>query len=205
MSFRQCDVPETYRHSRRIKIILTNTNTQLNSNQMNNNTNWSIDKAHSEVAFKVKHMMISTVTGHFEDFDASVQTDGEKFENAVISFSAKTASINTKNKDRDAHLRSDDFFNSEKFPELKFVSKSFDGSKLVGDLTIRDVTKEVTLATDFNGVAVDPYGQTKAGFEITGQINRKDFNLTWNAVTEAGSIVVSDKVNLVVDVQLIKQ
>ncbi len=172
---------------------------------MNNNTNWSIDNAHSEIAFKVKHMMISTVTGHFEDFEATAKTDGDDFKNASFEFSAKTASINTKNKDRDTHLRSDDFFNSEKFPEMKFVSKSFDGSKLVGDLTIRDVTKEVTLDADLNGVAVDPYGQTKAGFEMSGQINRKDFNLTWSAVTEAGSIVVSDKVKLVIDVQFTKQ
>ncbi len=172
---------------------------------MENNTNWSIDNAHSEIAFKVKHMMISTVTGHFEDFEATAKTNGDNFNNAVIEFSAKTASINTKNKDRDAHLKSDDFFNSEKFPEMKFASKSFDGEHLIGDLTIRDVTKEITLNADFNGIAVDPYGQTKAGFEITGQLNRKDFNLTWSAVTEAGSIVVSDKVKLVVDVQFIKQ
>jgi len=172
---------------------------------METNTNWSIDNAHSEIAFKVKHMMISTVTGHFEDFEATAKTNGDNFNNAVIEFNAKTASINTKNSDRDTHLKSDDFFNSEKFPEMKFVSKSFDGDKLVGDLTIRDVTKEITLDADFNGVAVDPYGQTKAGFEITGQLNRKDFNLTWNAVTEAGSIVVSDKVKLVVDVQFTKQ
>ena len=172
---------------------------------MENNTNWSIDNAHSEIAFKVKHMMISTVTGHFEDFEATVQTDGDNFNNASFQFSAKTASINTKNKDRDAHLKSDDFFNSEKFPEMTFVSKSFDGDKIIGDLTLRDVTKEITLDTDFNGIAVDPYGQTKAGFEITGQLNRKDYNLTWNAVTEAGSIVVSDKVKLVIDVQFIKQ
>src|SRR5690606_17840415 len=152
---------------------------------MNNNTNWSIDNAHSEIAFKVKHMMISTVTGHFEDFKATAKTNGDNFNNAVIEFSAKTASINTKNKDRDAHLKSDDFFNSEKFPEMKFVSKSYDGEKLIGDLTIRDVTKEITLETDLNGIAVDPYGQTKAGFEIKGEINRKDFNLTWSAVTEA--------------------
>ena len=172
---------------------------------MENNTNWSIDNAHSEIAFKVKHMMISTVTGHFEDFEATAKTNGDNFNNAVIEFSAKTASINTKNKDRDAHLKSDDFFNSEKFPEMKFVSKSFDGELLIGDLTIRDVTKEITLNADFNGIAVDPYGQTKAGFEITGELNRKDFNLTWSSITEAGSIVVSDKVKLVVDVQFIKQ
>lgn len=172
---------------------------------MNNNTNWSIDNAHSEIAFKVKHMMISTVTGHFEDFQATAKTDGDNFNNATIEFSAKTASINTKNKDRDAHLKSDDFFNSEKYPEMKFVSKSFDGEKLVGDFTIRDVTKEITLTAELNGIAVDPYGQTKAGFEIRGEINRKDFNLTWNGVTETGSIVVSDKARLVIDVQLIKQ
>lgn len=172
---------------------------------MEKNTIWSIDNAHSEVAFKVKHMMISTVTGHFGDFTATAKTNGDTFNKAEVEFSAKTASLNTKNKDRDGHLQSDDFFNSEKYPELKFVSKSFDGEKLVGDLTIRDVTKEVTLNAEFNGIAVDPYGQTKAGFEITGEVSRKDFNLTWNAVTEAGSIVVSDKVKLVADIQFIKQ
>lgn len=172
---------------------------------MNKNTKWSIDNTHSEIAFKVKHMMISTVTGHFDDFQASVETDGDDFNNANISFSAKTASINTKNKDRDNHLKSDDFFNAEKYPELKFVSKSFDGEQLVGELTIRDVSKLVTLDVDFNGIALDPYGQTKAGFEIKGEVSRKDFNLSWNAVTEAGSIVVSDKVKLVIDVQFTKQ
>jgi len=169
------------------------------------NTNWKLDDTHSEITFKVKHMMISTVTGFFEDFQASAKTDGEDFSDAQIEFSAKTASVNTKNKDRDTHLRSDDFFNSEKFPEMKFVSKSFNGDKLVGDLTIRDVTKEITLDAELNGIAVDPYGQTKAGFEMSGEINRKDFNLTWSAVTEAGSIVVSDKVKLAIDVQFIKQ
>ncbi|PKR80425.1 hypothetical protein CW751_10180 [Brumimicrobium salinarum] len=172
---------------------------------MSNTTNWTVDNAHSEIAFKVKHMMISTVTGHFEEFQAKATTDGDDFKNAKFEFSAKTASINTKNKDRDAHLKSDDFFNSEEYPEMKFVSKSFDGEKIVGDLTLRDVTKEVVLDADFNGVVVDPYGQTKAGFEITGQINRKDFNLTWSAVTEAGSVVVSDKVKLVVDIQFTKE
>jgi polyisoprenoid-binding protein YceI len=170
-----------------------------------NKTNWTIDNTHSEVTFKVKHMMISTVSGHFEDFQAHVKTDDDSFNNASIEFSAKIDSINTKNKDRDGHLKSDDFFNAEKFPELTFVSKSFNGEKLVGDLTIRDVTKEVTLDVDINGIAVDPYGQTKAGFEIKGEINRKDFNLTWSAVTEAGNIVVSDKVKLSIDAQFIKQ
>src|SRR5690554_187345 len=169
------------------------------------NTIWKLDDTHSEIIFKVRHMMISSVTGFFEDFQATAKTDGEDFSDAQIEFTAKTASINTKNKDRDTHLRSDDFFNSEKFPEMKFVSKSFNGEKLVGDLTIRDVTKEITLDAELNGIAVDPYGQTKAGFEMSGEINRKDFNLTWSAVTEAGSVVVSDKVKLAIDAQFIKQ
>lgn len=167
-------------------------------------TKWNIDTAHSEIAFKVKHMMISTVTGYFEDFNATVETDNDGFINADFNFEAKTGSINTKNSDRDAHLKSDDFFNAEKYPELTFKSKSFDGSTLTGDLTIRDITKEIELDVDFNGIAVDPYGQTKAGFEVKGNINRKDFNLTWSAVTEAGSIVVSDNVKLIIDLQFIK-
>lgn len=170
-----------------------------------NNTNWTIDTAHSEIAFKIKHMMISTLTGHFEDFEATAKTENDDFSIAAIEFSAKTASINTKNNDRDTHLKSEEFFNSEKFPEIKFVSKSFSGDQLIGDLTIKDVTKEITLDADLNGIAVDPYGQTKAGFEMRGEINRKDFDLTWNAITEAGSIVVSDKVKLIIDVQFIKQ
>lgn len=169
------------------------------------NTTWKIDNTHSEVAFKIKHMMISTVTGHFEDFSATAQTDGDDFTNSQFEFSAKIGSINTKNEDRDNHLKSDDFFSAEKFPEMTFKSKSFDGENLVGDLTIRDTTKEVSMGAELNGIAVDPYGQTKAGFEITGQINRKDFGLTWGAVTEAGNIVVSDKVKLVIDAQFVKQ
>jgi len=168
-------------------------------------TKWNIDPAHSEISFKVKHMMISTLTGSFQDFKASVATDNDNFVNADFNFTANVDSINTKNSDRDAHLKSDDFFNTEAYPEMTFKSTSFDGNSLIGDLTIRDVTKEISLDVDFNGVAVDPYGQTKAGFEITGSINRKDFNLTWSAVTEAGSIVVSDTIKLIVDLQFIKE
>lgn len=168
-------------------------------------TTWKIDKDHSEIGFKVKHMMISTVKGAFENFEASVVTESDDFKDASFSFSAEIDSINTKNNDRDTHLKSEDFFNAAEYPKMKFQSKSFDGDTIVGDLTIKDVTKEIKLDTDFNGVAVDPYGQTKAGFEITGKINRKDFGLAWSAVTEAGSIVVSDTINLVVDVQFIKQ
>ncbi|OIQ15343.1 MAG: hypothetical protein BM557_11790 [Flavobacterium sp. MedPE-SWcel] len=167
-------------------------------------TIWNIDTAHSEISFKVKHMMISTVTGHFEDFSAAAETSSDGFIDVGFRFSAKTGSISTKNNDRDTHLKSNDFFNAEKYPELKFKSKSFDGSTLIGDLTIRDITKEIELDVDFNGIAVDTYGQTKAGFEINGSINRKDFNLTWSAITEAGSVVVSDNVKLIIDLQFIK-
>lgn len=167
-------------------------------------THWKIDRAHSEISFKVKHLMISTVTGHFDEFTANIEADNEDFVNADFSFIAKTVSINTKSSDRDSHLKSDDFFNAEKYPELKFRSTSFDGSKLTGDLTIRDITKEVELDVDYNGIAVDPYGQTKAGFEVKGVINRKDFNLVWSAITETGSIVVSDTVYFTADLQFIK-
>lgn len=168
-------------------------------------TKWSIDQAHSEIAFKVKHMMISTLTGYFEDFTASVESSAENFKDAKFEFEAKIDSINTKNKDRDNHLKSGDFFDAASFPTMKFTSTSFDGEKLTGDLTIKDVTKTINLNVDFNGVVVDPYSQTKAGFEIKGEINRKDFGLTWSAVTEAGNIVVSDTVKLAVEIQFIKQ
>ena len=168
-------------------------------------TTWKLDPTHSEIEFKVKHMMISTVSGSFGKFDASVVSANDNFKDAQFTFNAEIDSINTKNDDRDTHLKSDDFFNVEKHPQLTFKSKSFDGNKMVGDLTIRDITKEITLDVDFNGIAVDPYGQTKAGFEAEGTLNRKDYNLSWNAVTEAGNIVVSDKVKLIANLQFIKQ
>ncbi|MDR7127957.1 polyisoprenoid-binding protein YceI [Algoriphagus sp. 4150] len=172
---------------------------------MTTKTKWIIDTAHSEIGFKVKHMMISTVTGHFENFNATAESNNDDFIDADFNFSAQTASINTKNGDRDSHLKSDDFFNAEKYPELVFKSTSFDGEILVGNLTIRDITKEIKLDVDFNGIAIDPYGQTKAGFEATGTLNRKDFNLTWSAVTESGNIVVSDTVKLIINIQFIKK
>ncbi len=170
---------------------------------------WAIDQAHSEILFKVKHMMVSTVTGSFDEFKGSVTAPEAGFENAQIEFRALTNSINTRNTDRDQHLKSDDFFNAQEYPEMTFVSKSFTKQddntyQLLGDLTIRDVTKVVSLEVTHEGTAVDPYGQNKAGFEITGTINRKDFNLKWDAVTEAGSIVVSNEVRLVLNVQLVE-
>ena len=177
---------------------------------MENKNTWVIDVAHSEIHFKVKHMMVSTVTGAFNEFEGKVETSNEDFDHAQIAFSANIDSIDTRNKQRDEHLKSNDFFNAAEFPTLKFDSQSFTKTgeeefELVGQLTIRDITREVSLKANFNGTAVDPYGQTKAGFEIVGKINRKDFGLQWNAITEAGSVVVSEEVKLVLNIQLVKQ
>jgi polyisoprenoid-binding protein YceI len=172
-------------------------------------TKWTIDTAHSEITFKVKHLVISTVTGKFKEFDAAVETDNDEFEDANITFETSIDSIETGNEDRDNHLKSDDFFNAAEYPKMKFKSTSFkktgDGEfKLIGDLTIRNHTKQVELDAEYGGTVVDPYGNTKAGFEVTGKINRKEFGLTWSAVTEAGSVVVSDEVKLNLNVQFTK-
>jgi polyisoprenoid-binding protein YceI len=167
-------------------------------------TKWAIDPTHSEVSFKVKHLVISTVTGYFKSFEGSVDTESEDFDGANISFSADIASIDTNQSDRDNHLKSADFFGAEKYPKMSF-SGILKGNALEGELTIKDITKTVTLDVDFGGVVEDPYGQTKAGFEIEGKISRKEFGLLWNAVTEAGSVVVSDQVRILVNAQVIKQ
>jgi polyisoprenoid-binding protein YceI len=171
---------------------------------------WKIDPAHSEIQFKVKHLMITTVTGYFRKFDLLVETENEDFNTTKrIEFSADINSIDTNNEQRDTHLKSDDFFNAQAYPELKFVGKKYESSgdhaKLHGDLTIRDITKPITLDVEFGGIVVDPWGQTKAGFTIKGKISRKEFNLRWNAVTEAGQVVVSDDIRIECDVQVVKQ
>jgi polyisoprenoid-binding protein YceI len=171
---------------------------------------YKIDAAHSEITFKVKHLMITNVTGNFAKFDATMESAATDFSDAKINFEAVVNSISTNNEDRDAHLKSDDFFSAEKFPTLNFKSTSFtsNGSSeytLNGDLTIRDVTKSVSFPVEYGGTATDPYGQVKSGFEINGKFNRSDFGLSWSAVTEAGGIVVSDEVKLHLNVQMIKQ
>lgn len=172
---------------------------------------WVIDPTHSEVQFKVKHLMITTVTGSFNIFDASVETEDEDFMRAKVSFTADVNSISTNNEQRDAHLKSPEFFDAANYPQLKFVATKFesvdnDGSyELYGDLTIRDTTKNIKLDVETGGVIKDPYGNTKAGFSINGKFNRKDFGLTWNAVTEAGGVVVSDDVRIACEIQLIEQ
>lgn len=173
-------------------------------------TTWAIDPTHSEVQFKIKHLVISTVTGSFKTFEGTVETENDGFEGAKIQFSADIDSIDTNMAQRDAHLKSADFFDAENFPKLSFVSSSFtqkddENYVLTGDLTLRGVTKSVTLSATYGGQMVDFYGNTKAGFEISGKINRKDFGLNWSAVTEAGGVVVSDEVKLHINVQVAKQ
>jgi len=171
---------------------------------------YKIDAMHSEITFKVKHLMITNVTGSFQQFDATLEAAAANFSDAKISFEASIDSISTNNEQRDTHLKSDDFFAAAIYPKLSFVSTSFihkSGSEyaLVGDLTIKGTTKSVELAVDFGGRMTDFYGQDKAGFEITGKINRSEFGLTWSAVTEAGGVVVSDEIKLNMAVQMVKQ
>lgn len=172
-------------------------------------TTWAVDPMHSEVQFKVKHLVISTVTGFFRSFEGSVESASEDFDGAKVAFKLDVNSIDTNQADRDGHLKSDDFFNAERYPHITFtygiLKKEGEGYILEGDLTMRDVTKRVTLNAELGGVMIDPYGNTKAGFEVNGKVNRKEFGLNWNGVTEAGGVVVGDEVKLHFNIQVAKQ
>jgi len=174
-------------------------------------TKWVIDPMHSEVQFKVKHLVISTVTGFFKSFNGELDTVNDDFQDSEISFALNIDSIDTNQGQRDGHLKSPEFFDAEKYPQITFKSTSFkktgedDEFELIGDLTIKGVTKQVTLAAEYGGSTQDFYGNTKAGFEVTGKINRKDFGLTWDGVTEGGSIVVGEDIKLIINVQFAKQ
>ncbi len=171
-------------------------------------TKWIIDPTHSEVSFKVKHLVISTVTGYFRKFEGVAEVASEDFDGAAVAFTADIDSIDTNQADRDGHLKSADFFDAASHPKLSFEGKIANNGgeyTLVGNLTMRGTTKAVELDVTFGGIVADPYGQTKAGFEIEGKVNRKDFGLSWSAITEAGSVVVSDQVRLVLSIQLVKQ
>jgi polyisoprenoid-binding protein YceI len=171
-------------------------------------TKWIIDPTHSEVAFKVKHLVISTVTGYFRKFEGAAESTSEDFNGASVTFSLDVNSIDTNQSDRDQHLKSADFFDTASFPSIAFAGKLVNHGgdyKLQGDLTLKGITQQVTLEVTYGGTVADPYGQTKAGFEIEGKLNRKDFGLTWSAITEAGSVVVSDQVRLQFSIQLVKQ
>ena len=172
-------------------------------------TKWAIDPSHSKVSFKVKHLMISNVLGNFKEFEGQVSSDENDFSGAVINFSLNTASIDTEIADRDAHLKSADFFDAEKYPKITFSGTGLkdlgdDMYELTGDLTIKEVTKSVTLSVEFGGVMADPWGNLKAGFSLNGKINRKDFGLNWNAALEAGGVLVGEEVKISGDVELVK-
>ncbi len=172
-------------------------------------TTWKIDKAHSEIGFKIKHLMVSNVRGHFNEFDGSITMPDENFTNANIEFTAQAVSINTKNEMRDGHLRSAEFFNSDEFPTLSFTSNNIvdhgDSKYTVnGNLTMHGITKEVSLDTLFNGMTKDMEGHDVMSFEVTGTINRTDFELTWNKPIETGGFVLSDEVKLDMNVEFKK-
>ena len=172
-------------------------------------TKWGVDTTHSEVQFKVKHLVISTVTGSFKKFSGEVIAEGDDFNNAEVNFSLDVNSIDTNQADRDGHLKSEDFFAAAQYPTITFSKgvlkkSSGDKYKLLGNLTIRETTAVVELDVEFGGTTKDPWGNIKAGFELNGKINRKDFGLSWNALTEAGGMVVAEDVKLHMNIELVK-
>ena len=194
----------------RTAIILHKTFALQKSNKMEKQTTWSLDPAHSEITFKVKHLMIANVKGEFRKFDVKVQANDESFNQSLISASIDISSIDTNNADRDNHLKSADFFDAENFSAIEFVSSSFsqldeENAKLTGNLTIKGVTREVVLEVETGGISKDPWGQIKAGFTVSGKINRSDFGLNWNAALETGGVLVSEEVKIQAEIQLVKK
>ena len=175
-----------------------------------NTTKWSADPAHTEITFKVKHLMITTVTGHFKDYKVNVETEGDGFNNVPkIEFTADINSIDTGNEQRNTHLRSADFFDLDNNPQLKFVGTKYelkgDEGKLYGDLTIAGITKPITLDVEFGGIIKDPWGGERAGFNIKGKLSRKEYGMKYNAALEAGGVVVGDEVKINAELELVKQ
>jgi polyisoprenoid-binding protein YceI len=171
---------------------------------------WALDPTHAELQFKVKHLMISTVTGQFKEFEGDVETVGNDFTTARVRFAAPISSISTNNEQRDAHLKTSDFFDAENHPKLTFVSDKLEKHddveyKLYGTLTMRGVSKPVVLNVEFGGIAQDPWGNTRAGFTVTGKINRQDFGVAFNAITETGGFMLGNDISLIASVQFVKQ
>ena len=166
-------------------------------------TKWNLDTTHSEITFKVRHMMISNVKGAFNTFTAEVEAEDDTFKNAKVSATIQTDSIDTNNADRDTHLKSADFFNAEQNPTITFESASLTDD-VTGHLTINGVTKPVQLEVEFGGINQDPWGNTKAGFTFEGKIKRSDFGLNWNAALETGGVLVSDDVKIAGELQFVK-
>ena len=173
-------------------------------------TTWSLDPSHSNVKFTVTHLVISEVDGSFRKFNGTLISAKPDFSDAQVTFAVDISSINTDNENRDNHLKSDDFFHAEQYPEMTFRSKSMQKTgenayKLMGDLTIRNVTKSVTFDVTYGGTIVDPWGNTRAGFKATATINRFDYNLKWNSLTEAGSLVVGSDVKITINAEFTKE
>jgi polyisoprenoid-binding protein YceI len=169
-------------------------------------TKWSLDPSHSELQFKVKHLMITNVTGQLNMLSGEVEAGDATFNGARVEFTADLNSINTGSEQRDGHLKSPDFFDTEKYPAIRFESSNYNASegKISGNLTIRDVTKPVTLDVEFSGTNKDPWGNQKAGFSVSGKINRTDFGLNWNAALETGGVLVSEEVKLQAELQFVQ-
>ncbi len=173
-------------------------------------TTWKIDAAHSEVGFKVKHLMITNVSGRFTNFEGTIHTNSEDFHDARISFEADARSVTTSNQQRDEHLKTQDFFDCDQFPRISFVSKhvkkvSDEHYRLVGDLTIRNHTHSIELNVTYNGSTRDPWGQVKAGFELNGRLHRSDYGLRWSATTDTGGLILGDEVKLHMHIQLVQE
>lgn len=172
-------------------------------------TKWTLDPTHSELQFKVKHLMITTVTGSLKSFSAELSSTGDDFTDADISFNGEISSLDTGNTDRDNHLKSGDFFDAETHPSMSFkstdVEKDGDDYIVKGDLTLKGETKTIKLTAEFGGIATDPWGNTKAGFTLSGKLNRSDFGLTWNAALETGGVMVSEEVKILGELQFVKQ
>ncbi|MGF1922743.1 MAG: YceI family protein [Bacteroidia bacterium] len=171
-------------------------------------TKWTLDPTHSELQFKVKHLMITTVTGSLKSFSADLTSEGDEFSNASISFSGELSSLDTGNTDRDNHLKSADFFDAEQYPTMNFESTSMekDGDNYIieGNLTIKGTKNPVKLTAEYGGIATDPWGNTKVGFTLSSKINRTEFGLTWNAALETGGVMVSEEVRILGELQFIK-
>ncbi len=165
---------------------------------------WNLDASHSEVQFKVRHLMITNVTGKLEKFTLDVESDDEKFGSAQINFSADMSCINTGDAQRDGHLKSADFFELDQYPSMTFTSSKMENGKLFGNLTIKSISMPIELDVEFGGVGKDPWGNTKAGFTLVGKIKRSDWQLNWNAAIEAGGVLVSDDVRIMAEIQLVK-
>lgn len=182
----------------------------MNTTATTTKTIWALDPTHSELTFKVKHLMITNVKGEFRNFNATIESEGDDFSQASVQATVDASSIYTNNADRDAHLKSADFFDVENHPEITFTGTGFtrldaDNYQLKGLLDMKGVSKEIVLDVDFGGFVKDPYGNEKAGFSVSGKFNRKDWGLNWNAALEAGGVMVSEEVRINGEVQFVKQ